>query len=155
MTLSCPAQGEHLISELKLDPAEQAAVKQLMVERRTELLTLIDKSPPPTLRRRRFHALSPKKRLRYSRFKPELAPSRFTPARRGRRKGILRFLAPEIVEEIDGAGASPPPRLLPSSAENAPNLKTRWRSKGDSNPRCHKGLPRRNSARGWRRIRPE
>ena len=40
---------EHLTSELKLDPAEQAAVKQLMVERRTDLLTLIDKSPPPTL----------------------------------------------------------------------------------------------------------
>jgi hypothetical protein len=43
------ASLEHLISELKLDPAEQAAVKQLMVERRTDLLTLIDKSPPPTL----------------------------------------------------------------------------------------------------------
>jgi hypothetical protein len=40
---------EHLTSELKLDPAEQAAVKQLMVERRTDLLALIDKSPPPTL----------------------------------------------------------------------------------------------------------
>jgi len=40
---------EHLTSELKLDPAEQAAIKQLMVERRTDLLTLIDKSPPPTL----------------------------------------------------------------------------------------------------------
>jgi hypothetical protein len=37
---------EHLTSELKLDPAEQAAIKQLMVERRTDLLTLIDKSPP-------------------------------------------------------------------------------------------------------------
>jgi hypothetical protein len=35
--------------KLKLDPAEQAAVKQLMVERRTDLLALIDKSQPPTL----------------------------------------------------------------------------------------------------------
>jgi hypothetical protein len=40
---------EHLTSELKLEPAEQAAIKQLMVERRTDLLALIDKSPPPTL----------------------------------------------------------------------------------------------------------
>jgi len=40
---------DHLTSELKLDAAQQAAVKDLMVERRTELLALIDKSPPPTL----------------------------------------------------------------------------------------------------------
>jgi hypothetical protein len=40
---------QHLTSEFELDPVEQAAVKQLMVERRTELLALIDKSPPPTL----------------------------------------------------------------------------------------------------------
>jgi hypothetical protein len=40
---------QHLTSELELDPVEQAAVKQLMVERRTELLALIDKSPPPRL----------------------------------------------------------------------------------------------------------
>jgi hypothetical protein len=40
---------DHLASELKLDPAQQAGVKQLMVERRTDLLALIDKSPPPTL----------------------------------------------------------------------------------------------------------
>ncbi len=40
---------EHLTSELKLDPAEQAAVRQLMLERRTDLLALIDRSPPPTL----------------------------------------------------------------------------------------------------------
>jgi hypothetical protein len=40
---------DHLTSELKLDAAQQAAVKQLMVERRTALLALIDKSPPPTL----------------------------------------------------------------------------------------------------------
>jgi hypothetical protein len=40
---------DHLTSALKLDAAQQAAVKALMVERRTELLALIDKSPPPTL----------------------------------------------------------------------------------------------------------
>ena len=40
---------EHLSSELKLDAKQQAAVKELMVERRTELLALIDKNPPPTL----------------------------------------------------------------------------------------------------------
>jgi len=40
---------DHLASKLKLDPGQQAAVKQLMVERRADLLALIDKSPPPTL----------------------------------------------------------------------------------------------------------
>jgi hypothetical protein len=40
---------DHLASKLKLDPAQQDAVKQLMVERRANLLALIDKSPPPTL----------------------------------------------------------------------------------------------------------
>src|SRR5262249_15417477 len=40
---------DHLTSELQLDASQQAAVKELMVERRTELLALIDKSPPPTL----------------------------------------------------------------------------------------------------------
>ncbi len=40
---------DHLAGELKLDPAQQGAVKQLMVERRADLLALIDKSPPPTL----------------------------------------------------------------------------------------------------------
>lgn len=39
-----------LTRELKLDAKQQAAVKELMVERRTRLLALIDKSPPPTLR---------------------------------------------------------------------------------------------------------
>src|SRR5215469_17340703 len=40
---------EHLTRELKLDPAQHSALEQLMVERRTELLALIDKSQPPTL----------------------------------------------------------------------------------------------------------
>jgi len=40
---------EHLNSELKLDANQQAVVQQLMIERRTQLLALIDKSPPPTL----------------------------------------------------------------------------------------------------------
>jgi hypothetical protein len=40
---------DHLTSELKLDSNQQASVKELMVERRTELLALIDKKPPPTL----------------------------------------------------------------------------------------------------------
>ena len=40
---------DHLTSELKLDAAQQAAVKNLMVERRTQLLALIDRNPPPTL----------------------------------------------------------------------------------------------------------
>jgi hypothetical protein len=40
---------DHLTSELKLDVKKEAAVKDLMVERRRELLALIDKSPPPTL----------------------------------------------------------------------------------------------------------
>lgn len=40
---------DHLTSELKLDSAQQSAMKQLMVQRRTELLVLIDKNPPPTL----------------------------------------------------------------------------------------------------------
>jgi hypothetical protein len=40
---------DHLTTKLNLDSTQQAAVKQLMVERRTELLTLIDKNPPPTL----------------------------------------------------------------------------------------------------------
>jgi len=40
---------EHLTTELLLDRAEQAAVRQLMVERRNELLALIDRSPPPSL----------------------------------------------------------------------------------------------------------
>jgi hypothetical protein len=40
---------DHLANELKLDPAQQAAGRQLMVERRNDLLALIDKSPPPTL----------------------------------------------------------------------------------------------------------
>jgi hypothetical protein len=40
---------DHLASQLKLDPAQQAVVKQLMLDRRTNLLALIDKNPPPTL----------------------------------------------------------------------------------------------------------
>ena len=40
---------EHLNSELKLDAKQQVAVQDLMIERRTQLLALIDKSPPPTL----------------------------------------------------------------------------------------------------------
>ena len=40
---------EHLTGELKLDAKQQAAVKDLMVERRTKLLALIDRNPPPTL----------------------------------------------------------------------------------------------------------
>ncbi|HEY2107582.1 MAG TPA: hypothetical protein VGH29_17410 [Candidatus Binataceae bacterium] len=40
---------DHLVAELKLDPSQQTAVKQLMLERRTRLLALIDKSPPPSL----------------------------------------------------------------------------------------------------------
>lgn len=40
---------DHLTTELKLDPGQQAAVKQLMLRRRGDLLALIDKSPPPTL----------------------------------------------------------------------------------------------------------
>ena len=40
---------DHLASQLKLDPAQQAIVKQLMQDRRTNLLALIDKNPPPTL----------------------------------------------------------------------------------------------------------
>jgi hypothetical protein len=40
---------EQLSSELKLDGKQQAAVQDLMIERRRQLLTLIDKSPPPTL----------------------------------------------------------------------------------------------------------
>jgi hypothetical protein len=40
---------EHLTGRLKLDTKQQAAARALMVERRTELLALIDKSPPPTL----------------------------------------------------------------------------------------------------------
>ena len=40
---------DHLTNELKLDPGQQAAVKQLMLKRRGDLLALIDKSPPPTL----------------------------------------------------------------------------------------------------------
>jgi hypothetical protein len=40
---------DHLSAELHLDPAQQAAVKQLMVERRSKLLALIDRNPPPTL----------------------------------------------------------------------------------------------------------
>lgn len=41
---------DHLTRELNLDSAQQSAMKQLMVQRRTELLALIDKNPPPTLR---------------------------------------------------------------------------------------------------------
>jgi hypothetical protein len=48
MIIYQPSLG-YLTSELKLDASQQAAVKDLMVERRTELLALIDKSPPPTL----------------------------------------------------------------------------------------------------------
>jgi hypothetical protein len=40
---------EHLNSELKLDAKQQAAVQDLMIKRRTQLLALIDRSPPPTL----------------------------------------------------------------------------------------------------------
>ena len=40
---------DHLTTELKLDAGQQAAVKQLMLRRRADLLALIDKSPPPTL----------------------------------------------------------------------------------------------------------
>jgi hypothetical protein len=40
---------DHLTTELKLNPDQQAAVKQLMLRRRADLLALIDKSPPPTL----------------------------------------------------------------------------------------------------------
>ncbi len=40
---------EHLTRELTLDPAQRSALQQLMVERRTELLALIDKDHPPTL----------------------------------------------------------------------------------------------------------
>jgi hypothetical protein len=40
---------DHLIRELKLDSSQHAAVKELMIERRTKLLTLIDNNPPPTL----------------------------------------------------------------------------------------------------------
>lgn len=40
---------QHLSGALKLDAKQQAAVKNLMAERRTALLALIDKSPPPTL----------------------------------------------------------------------------------------------------------
>jgi hypothetical protein len=40
---------DHLISELKLDSTQQSTVRELMVSRRTKLLALIDKSPPPTL----------------------------------------------------------------------------------------------------------
>jgi hypothetical protein len=48
MIIYQPSLG-HLTSELKLDSSQQAAVKELMVERRTDLLGLIDKNPPPTL----------------------------------------------------------------------------------------------------------
>jgi hypothetical protein len=48
MIIYQPSLG-HLTRELKLDSSQQAAVKELMVERRTELLGLIDKNPPPTL----------------------------------------------------------------------------------------------------------
>lgn len=40
---------EHLTGELKLNPAQKAEVKNLMVDRRTKLLALIDRTPPPTL----------------------------------------------------------------------------------------------------------
>jgi hypothetical protein len=40
---------DRLNAELNLNPAQQAAVKQLMVERRSKLLALIDSNPPPTL----------------------------------------------------------------------------------------------------------
>ena len=40
---------EHLTRELNLDARQRATVKELMVERRTDLLALIDRSPPPTL----------------------------------------------------------------------------------------------------------
>jgi hypothetical protein len=48
MIIYQPSLG-HLTRELKLDSAQQAAVKEVMVKRRTELLTLIDRNPPPTL----------------------------------------------------------------------------------------------------------
>jgi hypothetical protein len=48
MIIYQPSLGR-LTSELKLDSSQQAAVKELMVERRTNLLELIDKNPPPTL----------------------------------------------------------------------------------------------------------
>jgi hypothetical protein len=48
MIIYQPSLG-HLTRELKLDSSQQAAVKELMVERRNELLGLIDKNPPPTL----------------------------------------------------------------------------------------------------------
>jgi hypothetical protein len=40
---------DRLATELKLDPAQRATVKELMVQRRGELLTLIDTNPPPSL----------------------------------------------------------------------------------------------------------
>jgi hypothetical protein len=40
---------DRLSAELDLDPSQQFAVRQLMVERRNKLLALIDKNPPPTL----------------------------------------------------------------------------------------------------------
>jgi len=40
---------DHLKRELKLNAEQQAGAHELMVERRTKLLALIDKSPPPTL----------------------------------------------------------------------------------------------------------
>jgi hypothetical protein len=48
MIIYQPSLG-HLTGELKLDSSQQAAVKELMVQRRAELLRLIDKNPPPTL----------------------------------------------------------------------------------------------------------
>jgi hypothetical protein len=79
---------EHLTRELKLDPAKQAAVKQLMVERRSDLRS------STTVRPRRSASkvpcLEPREGLQHSRFKAELAPSRFAPARGGRWQGIPR-----------------------------------------------------------------
>jgi hypothetical protein len=50
---------ERLTDELKLDGAQQASVRDLLLQRRAKFLDLVDHSPPPSLRLGRLAPLAP------------------------------------------------------------------------------------------------